>query len=418
MKYICLFLAFFSPFILSAQKNFQPGYIVNMKGDTISGLIDYKEWSLSPTSILFKPSDNNANSKEYGLNDISFFDISGKEAYMRSVVKISLNPAKVDNIGGRDTSWKIDTIFLKIIHSGKLASLLSYTDKLKERFYLFEKDAQQPTELIMRKYVGESALTVISENIYKEQLKRFFYVKSISTDKLIARIDQSEYEEFDLNKIMVLADGVDDPKQIGAKKKRFAYWFAGAGLQSQEIKFSGDHQFAKNVSGTESTWLPRISAGLDLLVNPNVGKLSYRVEGGYQINKSIMTAALPDDVKAVYQLSSSTISFQAQFNYAVYNSAKLKIPLGFGLIYSHNSYSKNEYKKRYVDGTENNHVEDWLSLKKSTTTYFGRASAIFHNKVEVSFLYRPFTNLIKASIYSVATNNMQLQAYYLFRQKK
>ena len=139
MKYPGLLLAFFIPFILSAQKNFKPGSIVNLKGDTVSGLIDYKEWNFSPTHILFKPSGDNTNSEEYGVNDISSFDITGKEGYRRAVVKISLHTVKLEDIGGRDTSWKTDTVFLKVLHAGKLASLFSYTDRLKDRFSFLKK---------------------------------------------------------------------------------------------------------------------------------------------------------------------------------------------------------------------------------------------------------------------------------------
>src|SRR5688572_5393959 len=53
MKHLIFFLAFCLPLFLSAQKNFQKGYIVSLAGDTTRGFIDYKEWNSSPESILF-----------------------------------------------------------------------------------------------------------------------------------------------------------------------------------------------------------------------------------------------------------------------------------------------------------------------------------------------------------------------------
>jgi hypothetical protein len=406
-----------TPFIVNAQKNFSAGYIVTLTNDTISGLIDYKEWNVSPTRILFKSSDNGAIAKEYTVNDLSFFDIRGNEAYRRSVVKISLHPVKLTDIGGRDTSWKIDTVFLKLIHSSKLVSLLSYTDRLKERFYILEYGAHQPTELIMREYYKEDGLSLTSESTYKIQLKNLLYAKGRYTAEAGKRIEEAAYDEDDIKSIVLLINGESKAEQAEEKKARRAYWFVGAGLQRDKMTFKGDHSMATNPNISQSPWQPRISAGLDLFANPNTGKVFYRIEAGYQLNKSSVTASLPDNAKAVYGLSGSTVSLRAQVNYAVYNSDKVKIPVGVGVVYNHMSYSKNQYKKVYVDGDENSYIENWLDLRKGTATFFARGSVVVNNKIEASFMYCPYTRLTKTIAYSMGRNNMQLQVYYLFRRK-
>ena len=54
--YSSFLLVFFAlPLYTVAQSNFQPGLIVNSKGDTIHGAIDFREWENSPKTILFKP---------------------------------------------------------------------------------------------------------------------------------------------------------------------------------------------------------------------------------------------------------------------------------------------------------------------------------------------------------------------------
>lgn len=417
MRYLSLLLVFFIPIILSAQKNFRPGYIVNLEGDTTKGFIDNKEWSFTPTRISFKPLGNNANVKEYGVNDISFFDITDLETYRRSIVKISLHPSKINDISGRDTSWKIDTVFLKVIYAGNRVSLFSYADIIKERFYILEEGQQQPTELMKREYLKENGITLVSEQIYKQQLKNVLYAKSLYTDEVGNKIDEAIYDERDLKKVIALMNTTGNEEIIEEKEQR-AYWFAGAGLQRDKATFAGKHQLATNVIDNNSTWLPRISAGVDLFANPNVGKFYYRIEAGYQINKSTVTSANFEGVKAVYTLSGSTLTLQSQVNYTLYNSDKIKVPVGAGIIFGHRSYSKNQYKKVYTDGSENNHVENWLDLRKSTTTYFARGSVVLHNKIEASFQYRPSARHTKTIAYSMATNNMQLQVYYLFRNRK
>lgn len=418
MRCSVLLPVFFISNILAAQKNFREAYIVNREGDTISGSIDHKEWKFSPTHILFKSSDENAAAKEYGINELTAFTIIDREAYRRDVVKISLHPSKLNEISGKDTTWKIDTVFLKVIYTGKQASLFSYTDKIKERFYIQKLQGEQPTELIKREYLAENGVSLIKEYTYKDQLKRLSYVNGISNDALVRKIDEMDYEERELEKLMKMINGNEGEAVAKGKKHSAAYWFAGAGLQRQNMFFRGDHQFARNTVGSKSEWMPRISGGVDLFANPNVGKFFFRTELGFQINKSSATAVLDNDVKAIYELSTTTISLQSQFNYTLYNTDKIKIPVGAGIIYSQMNYSRNQYKKLYVDGSENNHVENWLILRKSATTLFGRGSVIFNNKIEASFLYRPSVRFTKTVAYSMGTSNMQVQFYYLFREKK
>jgi hypothetical protein len=415
MKYPILLLCFFLSLTLFAQKNFQPGYVVTWKGDTVRGFIDYKEWDNSPVHISFKSAGADGDKKEYKASDIRSFEVSGKEAYLGSVVKISLHPTKVSDLHGRDTSWKIDTVFLKVIEAGKVATLLSYVDNIKERFYVLEEGQQQPTELLIMEYIREGSMSLVTESVYKGQLQALMFNKNVTTDKLSQRIEDAAYEERDLKEIISLMNRAGGGEQAAKKKASRTYWFAGAGLQRDKLLFDGDISFATNAVSNVSTWLPKVSAGLDLFANPSVGKFFYRFEVGYQLNKATATAQLSPDVKAVYEISGSTISLQPQVNYAVYNSARIKVPLGVGVAYNRMLYSKNQYKKVYSNGDQGNVVENWLDLKKANTTLFGRIAAEFNNKMEAAFLYRVPTRLAGNNVYSVGTSSMQLEVYILFR---
>lgn len=37
-----------------AQSKFEPGYIVTSKSDTVRGMIEYRNWSQNPETILFR----------------------------------------------------------------------------------------------------------------------------------------------------------------------------------------------------------------------------------------------------------------------------------------------------------------------------------------------------------------------------
>lgn len=415
MEKLIALLFVLTPFLLNAQKNFQPGYIVNLKGDTISGFINYKEWGNNPTSIQFKTANNDAAEKEYGVNDLFFFNIKGKESYLRSVVKISLHPVKIDKLGSRDTAWKIDTVFLKVLHSGKLASLLSYTDQLKERFYILEAGKNEPEELIMREYLKEGSMSLVSEQGYKIQIRNLIYKKGFFSNDLSEKIEEAAYEEDNLKKLIILINETTNKFQAADKKVKRGFWFAGAGVQRNFLDFVGDHIMARNPHTSQSSLMPRVSAGIDLFPNPNVGKLFYRIEAGYQFNRSSITTSLPDNEKAIFTLQGSTFSLRSQLNYTLYNTPKIKIPVGAGLVFSYSNYSKNQFKKKYSNGTEGDFVENWLDLKKNINTFFGRASVVISNKAEISLSYSPTVRLTKTIARSVTSSNMQLQFYYLFR---
>ena len=51
-KLVLFFLLF--PFFTNAQSNYKPGYLVTIKGDTLHGLIDYRQWDNNPGAVAFK----------------------------------------------------------------------------------------------------------------------------------------------------------------------------------------------------------------------------------------------------------------------------------------------------------------------------------------------------------------------------
>ena len=66
MKKFLTVVVLLVPFLSFAQSNFQPGYLVNSKGDTVKGYVDYRERSLNPTDFRFKTTDD-GEAKKYDL---------------------------------------------------------------------------------------------------------------------------------------------------------------------------------------------------------------------------------------------------------------------------------------------------------------------------------------------------------------
>src|SRR6185312_9528515 len=140
MQYLYKLLAFILliPTASFAQGNFKPGYQVTLHGDTIRGFIDYKEWVRNPDKFTFKK-DLNAQPAVYSTQNSTAFGVTGMEYYRRFVVPVSRDNVQVSNLTiGPDTTSVIDTVFLKIVMSGKNVTLFTYKDDIKRRFFVVE----------------------------------------------------------------------------------------------------------------------------------------------------------------------------------------------------------------------------------------------------------------------------------------
>ena len=122
----------------SSAQGYLPGYVVPNNGDTLKGYIKYVRTENSPRVIRFK-ADANAKVNKYPVANVRYFsiDIGYPLDFQRYSGPISMDDIKIDNITTlRDTSFRIDTVFLKILRKGKNITLYSYGDALKTRFFV------------------------------------------------------------------------------------------------------------------------------------------------------------------------------------------------------------------------------------------------------------------------------------------
>ncbi|HEX3386241.1 MAG TPA: hypothetical protein VHS53_13670, partial [Mucilaginibacter sp.] len=173
-------ILFLLSFGASAQSNYKPGYVIDLKGDTIKGFIDYREWSICPDTIKFKKAATDESSL-YGVNEIGYFNVDGVDEYRKFTVTISnseIDPNKLEYL--KDTTLRTATVFLRVLQQGGKVTLYSYTDKLKTRYYIGEGSNVTPKELIYQTYLdphyddpsnsGGRTSRTITENTFRRQL--------------------------------------------------------------------------------------------------------------------------------------------------------------------------------------------------------------------------------------------------------
>jgi hypothetical protein len=183
----------------SFAQSYFPGYAVKNNGDTLKGYINYKRWEYNPKVIEFKP-EADMQARKLSFNDISYFsiDIGYPLDFKKYAGTISMDDINVNNVTTlRDTSYKIDTVFLKILRKGKNITLFSYDDALKTRFFVADGQSD-PVELVYRLYLKNDehdGNNTINEETYKKQLVALAEKYDKMSDALRVDINHANYAE-------------------------------------------------------------------------------------------------------------------------------------------------------------------------------------------------------------------------------
>ncbi|HEY8999843.1 MAG TPA: hypothetical protein VIM89_00725 [Mucilaginibacter sp.] len=334
------------PILSYAQSNYKPGYVINLKGDTLKGFIDYREWGTNPDAISFKTTVSDRDPQKFTTADISTFSITGLEKYQSYTGAISMdNPDKDHLSSQRDTSSRVATVFLRILQNGKNISVYSYTDALKLRLFFGETPGFKPQELVYRLYynTGGQSGTTVTENTYMKQLYALANKYGILNSSLQWDIEHMGYNENDVLKIAGRINNLskDDLKKAGGDKGPIFNIFVGAGFNSNQITTNQASAFYAGGGRSYTSAGFAANAGLNFFVNPSTRQFQFRIEAG----------VAQSQFKSMYQLKVSPyVPFEASFNelaltispqllYNFYNAENLKIYGSVGLAFNFFTFS-------------------------------------------------------------------------------
>lgn len=164
---VCLLLfAIASSKGLYAQDNLKEGYILTLKGDTVKGFIDVKDWGMNPEKVHFKssPSDDGAF---YGPYDIKEFGM-GTDIFEGGFVDVEVSSREQSNLNyNADLLLEKNLVFLQTLIKGP-KSLYVYGRAVYDQFYI--KTDSTFELLAYKKFLkdvksqGQSTNTVVVEN--------------------------------------------------------------------------------------------------------------------------------------------------------------------------------------------------------------------------------------------------------------
>jgi hypothetical protein len=178
------------------QVNFQPGIVISKSGDSLKGLIDYRNWEKNPTEISFTESDKSVPLK-YNPASINGF-IVNNEVYLSAVVVAEISPRNFNEL---DLQSKIltrtDTTFVQVIFQGS-KNLYFYSDNNGgENFYIGQWPELEL--LVYKKYLkqGQREKVVAEYRNFIGQLK--LYLQNCSSAQ--KKINNTSYTKHDLESL-------------------------------------------------------------------------------------------------------------------------------------------------------------------------------------------------------------------------
>lgn len=405
--YIFLFAIFFIFSSAHSQSNYKAGYVVSLKGDTTRGYINYKEWDNNPRSISFKKEINQGSPEIFTVKSVNAFAISGQVYYERYAVSVSTDPVDITSMTVKlDTSYKIDTVFLKVLTKGHYVNLYSLKDNIKPRFYLLENGQSQPYELIFHAFYRQDESSAIQYvKRFHTQLLNLMQKNEINNDQINRKISDGNYSETDLTAIVQSING-NTSAQFTPQNLFGVRWFAGAAVTYNSMKFNGNFLLSYAPASKNST--PRVSAGIDIFPNKTIQKFYFRSElsfsyGHYRFVHSDPTLT-PSGTSGSVNISQYNTTITPQLIYNIYNKEQLKVFVDLGAAINFSSYNHYRYVVTYdIFPTK---IEDRFPEFYNLWVAFPvKAGVALNRKFEVYFSYMPSTTNAVGNVPSIGDNS-------------
>jgi hypothetical protein len=169
---ICLASILLGTPLCLAQKNYQSGYVIGLRGDTVRGFIERKNWDRNPIHISFKQ-HLSSETIRYGPHDIRSLCV-GSELYESAVIDVDTSPNKIADLDGNALPVYVrDTVFLQALFRGD-KSLFHFKDVNARSHFYIKEDGY--VHLVYKEYLTslfrfDNYETKVAENLkYKGQL--------------------------------------------------------------------------------------------------------------------------------------------------------------------------------------------------------------------------------------------------------
>ncbi len=337
---------------LYSQNPVNEGYIVTKQGDTIHGLIDYRDWELNTNNIIFKSHDQ-VEPISYSPNDIKSFSVKN-EHYQAAIVDLEVSPRMLNELNNNAALEIVkDTVFLQAVLKGE-KSLFAYVDLFgRENLYIEQNSG---FELLgYKKYRVKQQLAeahVVENKRFIGQL--MIYLSDCET--ITNRLQKARYSQKNLESIFLdyyECTGSSPDEAFENKKLKFELGLLG-GLSLTKISFSG---------GFEKEYLS--GADFSMSTNPTFGIFMDVV----LLRKQEKWSVYNEIIYTSYLSSGSYTEYKHADNYTDY-----EIEIGASYLTMNNMIRYrvllNRSKLFFNAGISNGLLIDNTNNQKSVTNFF------------------------------------------------
>jgi len=417
MKYLYLFAFFLSVSLSSfAQSNYKPGYVVDLKNDTLKGFIDYQEWEINPKEFTFKSNLNQSEPQTFSIDNANAFGITGAEYFQKFTFSKTTASTNLNKISVKlDTTRIQDTAFLKIIIKGKNVSLYSFTDKIKTRFYVLNSKDIQPVELgYYLYYLKEDNNTYQTAYTFRSQLQDLADIYNPNNTKLAGKIKYANYKDNDLKEIVTLINGGLSSQNFETGNVTGFRVFAGGAARFNRLETGGGETFFPDGTKTNSTSLV-LSGGLNVYLNKYTQKFIFRAEvnlgsNHYNIPPTVINGG---GTTGTIDFKQYTVSLIPQIIYNIYSTKKFKFFIDGGIALNFYSYNKYDYVMNF-NNVSTVSKENFPGFEKHSFAFITKAGFVIYDRIELYASRASSSSLSQDNGASVAVSYYQAGVNYLF----
>lgn len=158
---IAIIIFVLAPFFSSAQDNYEAGYMVSKTGDTISGWINFKDWSTGPFVVEFKSDLSLAPVKLYPVTILGFSVHNMTFRSMHVVEDISPDD-KFALLKGPERKLKVADIFAQVLISSSSGLNLYYHADESTKEHYFSNEGNTLRELREIKYLDSTGFYIMA----------------------------------------------------------------------------------------------------------------------------------------------------------------------------------------------------------------------------------------------------------------
>jgi len=251
-----------------------------------------------------------------------------------------------------------------------------------------------------------------SRDQYLNQLLLLLNKYQPGSKNLEKRVTGLEYKGTALKKITADING-----DVVAKSSYNSKFFAGLGLNASNASYRGESSFG-NQSG-KTNFSPVLTAGVDIYFNPNIGKLLFRTELSFLMNKgdfsSILNEAYRPDVTHSFKQYSAVLTPQILYN--LYNTNRVKVFLAAGAGFNFSAYADNVSTSRYSLTNTITVEKDKVKLETFNLSPQVSAGLTFNKKIQLSATYSFRSAISRYIYYNVYIERISVGVNYFFNRK-